>query len=278
MLKEMKMRFKNGTRKVLALSYDDGHVHDIRLIEIFNKYGLKGTFNISSGRYENEDVERECFSGPLKLSEAKKVYINSGHEIALHTFSHPHLNILDSMEVVREVVEDRKSIEKEFGVLARGMAYPYGVYNDEVKSVLESCHIAYARTAIKTYEFGFPDNWLELNPTCHHNYEKLMELIKEFVEVPQKWAMPQMFCMYGHSWEFHNNDNWDVIEKFAEYVGGRQEIWYATLIEIYDYVKAYKNLQTSYEKKIFHNPSAIDVWFEINETVYCVKAGKTLYI
>ena len=90
--------------------------------------------------------------------------------------------------------------------------------------------------------------------------------------------MPQMFCMYGHSWEFHNNDNWDVIEKFAEYVGGRQEIWYATLIEIYDYVKAYKNLQTSYEKKIFHNPSAIDVWFEINETVYCVKAGKTLYI
>ena len=65
----MEMRLKDGKTKVLTLSYDDGVVQDIRLIEIMNKYGLKGTFNINSALYLPEDAVREKFSGRLKLSE-----------------------------------------------------------------------------------------------------------------------------------------------------------------------------------------------------------------
>ena len=53
------MRFKDGKKKALTLSYDDGVVQDIRLIGILNQYGLKGTFNIGTGRYEAEDTIRE---------------------------------------------------------------------------------------------------------------------------------------------------------------------------------------------------------------------------
>ena len=49
-----------------------------------------------------------------------------------------------------------------------------------------------------------------------------------------------MFYLWGHSYEFDENDNRDVIEKFAEFVGGRDDIWYATNIEIYDYVNIRK--------------------------------------
>ena len=38
----------------MTLSYDDGAKDDIRLIEIMQKYGLKGTFNICSGRLQKE--------------------------------------------------------------------------------------------------------------------------------------------------------------------------------------------------------------------------------
>lgn len=58
-----------------------------------------------------------------------------------------------------------------------------------------------------------------------------------------------MFYLRGHGYEFDNDNNWEVIERFAQYAGGRDGIWYATNIEIYDYVKAYKSLQTSYDKK-----------------------------
>ena len=64
----MKMRLKDGKQKVLTLSYDDGIVQDIRLIEIMNKYGLKGTFNINTGLYLPEDSVREKFYGRMVMS------------------------------------------------------------------------------------------------------------------------------------------------------------------------------------------------------------------
>ncbi len=274
----MKMKLKDGKSKVLTLSYDDGVVQDIRLIEIMNKYGLKGTFNINTGTYLSEDTVRNEFKGKLKLSEAKDLYINSGHEVAVHSLTHPFLENLDSSEIIHEIIEDRKNIEKEFGTIARGMAYPFGTYNDTVIDVLEKCKIAYARTVSPTYRFMLPQNWLLLNPTCHHNCERLDELAKRFVEPSAltEWGYVEMFYLWGHSYEFDTNDNWDVIEKFAEFVGGRDNIWYATNIEIYDYVKAYQSLQTSYDKKIIHNPSAIDVWTEIDNEIHCIKGGQTL--
>ena len=272
----MKMRLKDGKLKVLTLSYDDGVVQDIRLIKIMDKHGLKGTFNINSALYLDEEAQREEYYGRMKLSEAKELYIGSGHEVAVHAYTHPFLETLDSAEVIYEIIEDRKAIEKDYGVIARGMAYPFGTYSDEVVDVLGKCGIAYSRTVKSTYGFKFPENWLTLHPTCHHNYEKLEELFKTFAETPSRFGKAEMFYLWGHSYEFDNNDNWDVIERFAEYAGGRDNIWYATNIEVYDYVMAYKSLKTSYDQKIIHNPSALDVWFELDKEVYCVKAGETL--
>ena len=71
----MYMKLKDGKSKALTLSYDDGVVQDIRLIEILNKYGIKATFNINTGRYLPEEATREKFYGRMKLSEAKKLNI-----------------------------------------------------------------------------------------------------------------------------------------------------------------------------------------------------------
>lgn len=214
----------------------------------------------------------------MKLSEAQKLYINSGHEIAVHSLTHPFLENLDTAEIIYEITEDRKNIEKQYGVIDRGMTYPFGTYSDSVVDVLEKCHIAYSRTTKSTYKFGFPENWLLLHPTCHHNYENLEELIKNFVETPNRWGNAEMLYLWGHSFEFDNNNNWDVIEKFAEYAGGREHIWYATNIEIYDYINAYKRLERSYDKNILHNPSSIDVWIKIEGNIYCIEAGNTVFI
>lgn len=273
----MYMKLKDGKSKVLTLSYDDGVVQDIRLIKTLDKYGIKATFNINSGLYLPEDANREKFYGRMKLSEAKELYINSGHEVAAHTFTHPFLEKLKDDKILMEILEDRRSIEKHYGTLARGMAYPYGTYNNEVIECLKKCGICYSRTVKSTESFRFPENWLELHPTCHHNNLKLMELAKKFVEEKGNYIGDnRLFYLWGHSYEFDNNENWEVIENFAEYVGGRDDIWYATNIEIYDYVKAYESLQTSTDEGIVHNPSFIDVWFCHNNKIYCVKGGQTL--
>ena len=106
-----------------------------------------------------------------------------------------------------------------------------------------------------------------------------MEFAKHFVEDSSRHAMDNwLFYVWGHSYEFDNDDNWDVIEQFADYVSNRDDIWYATNIEIYDYVKAYEGLEVSVDETIIHNPSTIDVWFMKNNQTYCVKGGEMLVL
>ena len=275
----MYMKLKDGKSKVLTLSYDDGVVQDIRLMEILNQNGIKATFNINTGLYLPEDTVREKYYGRMKFSEAKALYTNSGHEVAVHGLTHPALDRIPSDEALTEILEDRKNIEKQYGTLARGMAYPGGTYSPQVMEELKLCGICYARTIQSTEQVDFPKNWLEWHPTCHHKNPKLMEITKRFVdESPRYGNRIWMLYVWGHSFEFDLQDNWHIIEEFAQYAGGKEDIWYATNIEIYDYVKAYESLQTSVDKRIVHNPSSVDVWFAHNKQTYCVKAGETLYL
>ena len=275
----MYMKLKDGKRKVLTFSYDDGVVQDIRLVNIFNKYGLKATFNINSGCYLPEDVTREKLRGRLKRSEAIALYKDSGHEVAVHGLEHKFLSKLKPAEMVREVLEDRKNIEKDFGTITRGMAYAYSDYNAEAIEILKQCGIVYSRAVASTKSFHFPTNWWAIQPTCHHANESLMALAEKFVDTQPRYPSDNwLFYVWGHSYEFDDRDNWDVIERFAEYVSGRDDVWYATNIEIHDYVRAYEALVVDAATTRVFNPTLIDVWFTENGKTYCVKAGETVVI
>lgn len=272
----MQMRLKDGKRKVLTFSYDDGNAPDIRLVEIFNKYGFKGTFNINSGLLIDSDEVRKNPEGKLTRGEVVKYFTDYQHEVAVHTLTHPWLKSLRDEEIIYEIVQDRINIEEITGRFARGMAYPFNCFTNEQKKLLKSCGIVYSRTTDATHRFDFPSDWLYLEPTCHHNDEKLFELAEEFAECEPKWGICRMFYVWGHTYEFDNDNNWDRIEKLAEYLSYRDDIWYATNIEIYDYVKAYDSLVTSYNGEIIHNPSATDVWVSVFGKTLKIEAGKTV--
>ncbi len=275
----MYMKLKDGKSKVLTFSYDDGRVQDMRLIELMDKHGLKGTFNINTGLYAPEDYERQQFDGRMKLSEAQALYGGSPHEVATHGLTHPFLERLPLPSLLTEVLEDRNNIEQQYHTITRGMAYPYGTYNDDVIECLQKCGIVYARTVKSTGKFLFPENWLAWHPTCHHGDKKLMELAKRFVETPLLHPQDNwLFYVWGHSFEFDRHNNWHIMEEFTEYVSGRDDVWYATNIEIYDYVKAYKQLEISVDETVIYNPSVLDVWIHKDGAVYCVHGGETLHI
>lgn len=270
------MKFKGGKSRALTFSYDDATVQDIRLMEIFNRYGLKATFNINTGCYLPEDAVREKYDGRLKFSEAKELYTNCGHEIAVHSLTHPTLSMLTGPEIIYEIIEDRKNIENTFGTITRGMAYPNGPYNERVIEAARECGIVYARTINATENFKLPENWLELHPTCHHRHPKLMEFADKFLEEPDNSSTLRLFFVWGHSFNFDREDNWEVIEEFGKKVGGRDNVWYATNIEIYEYVEAYKSLRRSVDGKTIYNPTQIEVWALDKNGLYSIKPGETV--
>lgn len=272
----MQMRLKDGKDRVLTMSYDDGNVQDIRLIGIFDRYGIRGTFNLNSGLFPEKTPERTVFTGKLSWEEAVELYDDPAHEVAAHGLTHPWLSELSSPDIIREITEDRKNLESRFGKIVRGMAFPFGCYNDKTLTALKAAGIVYSRTPKSTHGFDFPDNWLTLPATCHHNDPELMRLAKSFLDDPLRFNRPKLFYVWGHSYEFDNDDNWNVIEEFCEFIGNRDSVWYATNIEIYDYVHAYYSLATSYDGTIVSNPSAIPVWFTQNGETYKIEPGETL--
>ncbi len=271
----MRMSFPQGKLRALTFSYDDGVVQDKRLVEIFNKHGLKGTFNLNSACY-NPGPQDPPY-GRMTKESAIALLKDSGHEVAIHGLTHAWLTKLESTEIIHEITEDRRQLEADFGRVVRGMAYAYGVYNDTIINILDMCGVAYARSVASTHSFGIPQNWLALQPTCHHKDPKLMELAEKFIApVRNIWHAPMLFYVWGHSYEFDDQNNWNVIEKFAEYMGGREDIWYATNMEVYEYVQAYNRLETAYDKTFVYNPSAIEVWFFHNGKDYSVAPGQTI--
>jgi len=271
----MYMCFKDGKRKAMTLSYDDGVVQDIRLSEIMKNHGLKGTFNINSGLFLDDASKRERFYGRMTVEEAKSLYIDSGNEVAVHGYLHKSLGRIREAEATYDIIKDRECLEKIFGYPMRGMAYAYGTYNDRTLEVLKNCGIAYSRTTVSTHSFVLPKNWLELHPTCHHKDPELMNLLENFLNANPYPARNMMFYLWGHSYEFDDNNNWDIIEEFAKRAGGNDDVWYATNIEIYDYVNAYKSLISTVDESVIYNPSMLDVWVYIDNEKVCIKAGET---
>lgn len=273
------MRYPGGVCKAVTLSYDDGVEQDVRFVEIINKYGLKCTFNLNGGKFapEGKVYEAGRIHRPMTKRACVELYKNSGHEVAVHGYTHPWLETLTPPNVAYEIIKDREELENAFGCIVRGMAYPYGTYSDEVVRVLAECGIVYSRTTKSTEKFDIPTDWLRMPATCHHTHPKLMELARKFVEDSNN-RHPKLFYLWGHTYEFEERDNWNVIEEFGEYIGGREDIWYATNIEIYEYIEDYKRLVFSVDLTQVKNPTARDLWFRLNGKTYCIGAGQTLTI
>lgn len=273
------MAFPGGKRKALTLSYDDGVEQDIRLMKIMDQHGLKGTFNISSGAYgpEGKKLEKGEFHRRLSYNEATQVYTNCGHEVAIHALEHTDLSALPPSPAVWEVMKDKENLENQFGKIIRGMAYPFGSVNDELAQTLRGAGIAYARTTVSTCKFTIPTDWLKMPATCHHKNPELMNLAKKFVEEKPRWV-PWLFYLWGHSYEFDQQDNWHVIEEFAEYMGNRDDIWYATNIEIYDYVQSWRGMHCSADGKRIFNPSWQPMWIVRKGELLCVNSGEEIIL
>ena len=269
------MRFPEGRRKALTFSYDDGVQDDRRLISILDQYGMKGTFNVNVGYYASEPGHNR-----MSKDQITELFKNSPHEVATHSFSHPFLATLPSAMIAGEIIKDREALEAQFDRIVRGHAYPMGSYNDKVVEVLRACGIAYARTTVSTEKFDLPTDWLRLNPTCHHKNSRLMELAEKFVEKKAPYHS-RLFYLWGHSYEFNekHDDNWHVIEEFCDYMSGREdEIWYATNIEIFEYMEDFDRLIYSADGDIVKNPTARTLWFDFEGQSFSIAPGKTFRI
>ena len=269
------MLFPGGKRKALTLSYDDGVLQDRRLVEMMDRYGVRGTFNLNSGLLNRR--ERMVIDGidvdvsTVGPEEVRTLYRN--HEVATHGVKHTALTGCGAA-ALREILEDRAALEALVPYPVRGHAYPFGCFDDEVLSMLSAAGICYARTTTSTHGFDLPKNFLTWDATCHHAEPELMTLAERFCGEEPLFGQPRLFYLWGHAYEFDMHENWDVMERFLAYVSQyRNGIWMATNGEIFHYVSAWRRLAFTADGRRVYNPTDTELWLEWLGTVFTIPAG-----
>ena len=223
--KRKRFRFPGGKRKCLVMSYDDGSEHDRRLVEVFNRYGVRGSFHLNSGKLGMAHHVRHDEVAPLY----------EGHEVSSHTVNHPYLTQLPDDRVRREVLDDKKALEDVVGRPVRGLAYPFGDYDDRIVSLASEAGMEYGRTIACTDGFGLPETFPALATTCHHN--RAMAVGEKFLA--DETEEPRLLFVWGHSYELDGfmagepDKDWRYMEAFCRMMQNG-DIHFATIIEVVD--------------------------------------------
>ena len=269
--------FPGDKRIAVTTSWDDGRVYDRRVVAAFNEWGLKGTFNLNSGKLTRTGQPApEDSTGYLDASEVREVF--QGHEVAIHAATHPWLTRLDASQVVAEVLDDRRALEDLVGYPVRGMAYPFGCYDKHVITALRALGIVYARTVEARDPCFPPEEPLAWPATAHWMRSAPDPVHVRFEKLYQKKPYGSVFYVWGHSFEFPNNNDWAGLEREFKPLAGKPDVWYCTNIQLFDYEDARRRLVLAANQRSAYNPSAIAVTVKIGEKMIDIPPGRPVQL
>ena len=276
------MRFPNGKTKAVTFSYDDGYKADLKIAALLDRYGMKGTFNLNSAYIGT--------ANKMAKEEIEEHLLSKGHEVAIHGEYHHAPGKMSLIGGMEEFLNCRYSLEKSFGKIIRGCAYPdSGIRviegnktKEDIKSYMRALGIAYGRTLGGDNDlFGLPEDFLEWVPTAHMTNPEIFNMIDKFVKTDVNSLYissrsPRLFFVWGHAFEL--SEDCALLEKIAQGLSGKGDTWYATNIEICDYINAYNSLVFSADEKTVYNPTLFTLYFDVSGEGYSIKPGETLNI
>ncbi|CUA70172.1 hypothetical protein RSOLAG22IIIB_00520 [Rhizoctonia solani] len=114
-----------------AITFDDGPYTWTRtIVDKLNAAGAKGTFFVNGNNFG-------CINSGNNPSNLRYAY-DQGHQIASHTWSHPHLPTLSASQIEVEMTSITATIQQIIGVAPAFIRPPYGEYNQDVLDVAGS--------------------------------------------------------------------------------------------------------------------------------------------
>ena len=268
--------YPNGKYKALILSYDDGTIEDVELVNLFDKNNLKGTFNLNSAFLGTTRGWPQQDGDTIYQKYVPKDSLNqifSNHEIAVHGAYHKDFIKITKTEILEEVQTDLKVLKKLTGRDIISMAYPFGNTNDTIAGIVSTTQITNARTVYDTYTFNLPNDLLIWNPTCHDS--KVLEYAEKYLNIKQ--SKLSLFYVWGHSWEFKDKKRWDAMVEFCNKLGQEKGIWSVGTGEYSEYLKAL-NIVEVIDNQIYNPKENKPVWINLSDEIKKLEPGQTIKI
>jgi len=201
--------------KYFLLSFDDGTVYDRRFVELLNRYGIKGTFNLNSGLEDFVWYYEDRF--PVRrqiLSEIGDLY--RGHEIASHSLHHHWLDTLTPPQISREISEDCETLKKLFGLQEIGFGVPFTACRERENRIIRKL-VRYIRLSEFADTYALPEDPYHIPIHGLYHDDEIREKIRKFAENDLENSL---FVMAGHSYELEVLDHWGYMEDLLQFISG----------------------------------------------------------
>lgn len=267
---EITKLYPGGREKAFSLSYDDGVLQDIRLVELLNRYGLKGTFNLNSGLMRSEFAwVHESGLSVKRLSESVARDLYTGHEVASHTLTHPYMESLSHGEILFQLTTDRHNLRNLFDREVQGFAVPFLYYSEEIAQCARQAGFAYARISEVTNDYSLSRDPYHWRGSKFHWDEDLEDFIYGFLATDQELALCQLV---GHSYDLEVLNMWNRMDAIFQKIAACPNIAPMTNLELVRYASAMDMAVISHKRIV--NPTAMNLWFRTEERIICLHPGE----
>ena len=270
----IQMLYPGGKRKAFNISYDDGVVQDIRFVQLLNRYGLKGTFNLNYGLMrQNFTWQHESGMIIQRIREDQIPSVYEGHEIASHSYSHPYFDNASETEILKELGSDKFFLERLTGREVAGYATPFYYYSDLMADCVRHCGFEYARISEESNDYSVPRDFYRWKGSKFHWDQDLEEFVRGFLESDRELALCQLV---GHSYDLDAMDLWDKMEKICRMVSENPNVWAATNLELVRYLKNASRVRFYWAG--IHNESDADIWLDVDGGTLKLSPGEKLHV
>lgn len=229
---------------IVTTSWDDGHPLDLRLADLLDKYGLRGTFYVPL-RHEAHAVMNNN-----EIYHIKKM----GMEIGAHTLTHSVLTNLHPKSILKELTESKELLENILGESISSFCYPKGKFNSIVRSLAIDAGYRLARTTVSfrmesdfdpfcmpvTFQL-FPHRFAvhikhalkDVNLKGIVNWFEVLKMESNLVKISNMafnhvLQHGGIFHIWGHSWEIEQTGLWSLFEEILDHIANRQGVYYLT--------------------------------------------------
>ena len=229
-------------RIYVVTSWDDITKLDLKLADLLENYGIKGTFFVITGEVGS------------KISLDDLGYLSEAHEVGAHTITHPHLPKLSLDAARKEVLDSGQFLSEKLDLPLDRMpfAYPYGEYSREHIILVKSAGYCCARTT-EPFHINYPSNLYEMGVSVWaypHAFQNLRGFLRVAKILPRILGNPMdlkkwdtlakklfdvvrlrggTFHLFGHTHQIEEKDLWDRLRDVLNYLAYYKEVVYVTL-------------------------------------------------
>ncbi|MCL6414692.1 polysaccharide deacetylase family protein [Aestuariirhabdus sp. Z084] len=131
----------------ILLTFDDGYCNNIGALESVTSAGFSATVFVITeciGRKSHWQPGNKAL--PLLDKSEIRYLAESGIEIGMHGFQHTDMTTIPPEALLKQLRDGKSKLEDSLGCEIKGLAYPYGCYNEKVIEIAKDCKFHYAMT------------------------------------------------------------------------------------------------------------------------------------